>query len=146
MSAGAVTPASAVPTTGTGAFTGLASGFYVKSLGMPFSTAASMTETVDFSARSIAFATANTQAADLNSGTVSAAAFLNLNGTLAYAPGSNQFTGNVTAPGVALHGSATGRFYGPAAQELGGTYRLTPDDPFGNPRSTMMGGFGGKRP
>src|SRR5687768_15743588 len=27
-------------------------GFYVKSLGMPFSTAASMTETVDFSARS----------------------------------------------------------------------------------------------
>ena len=85
-------------------------------------------------------------AADLNSGTVSAAAFLNLNGTLAYAQGSNQFTGNVTAPGVALHGSATGRFYGPAAQELGGTYRLTPDDPFGNPRATMMGGFGGKRP
>lgn len=145
MSAGAVTPATAIPTTGTFAFNGLASGFYVNSSGMPFSTAATMTATVDFAGRSIGFATTNTRAGDLNSGSLSGASFLDLNGTLAYGPGSNQFTGSVSAPGVSLTGSATGRFYGPAAEELGGTYRLPPTNPSADPRSTMFGGFGGRR-
>ena len=46
-----------------------------------------------------------------------------MNGTLNHAAGSNQFTGTVTATG--LSGSATGNFYGPAAQEIGGIYNLT---------------------
>jgi hypothetical protein len=48
---------------------------------------------------------------------------------LSYDPGINRFTGNVIANGVsALTGQATGQFYGPAAEELGGVFSLTGSD------------------
>ena len=65
---------------------------------------------------------------------------MNLTGTLTYSAGSNQFTGAVANSGSTLSGTATGRFYGPAAQEIGGTFGLT-----GAGLSAYGGGFGAHR-
>ena len=139
ISVGNPTPASAVPTTGNAIFTGLAAGFYVDPAGALFGTSASMNANADFSARSIGFTTSGTQVSDTN-GNTSNNSGLDLSGTLTYAAGTNQFSGAVTTSDTKLSGSATGRFYGPSAQEIGGTYGLT-----GSGVSGMLGAFGGKR-
>jgi hypothetical protein len=141
MSAGAVTPGSAVPLAGNPTFLGLTSGFYVDTAGVPYFTSASLSANVNFGTQSILFSTTNTTIGNLSTGTAPiSASGLNMTGTLTYAPGSSQFTGPVTAPGVSLSGTATGRFYGPAAEEIGGVYRLT-----GTAPSSMIGAFGGRR-
>jgi hypothetical protein len=58
---------------------------------------------------------------------------------LGYGHGSSQFSGSITS-GNGLAGSATGRFYGPKAEEIGGVYGLQSSN-----GSRMVGGFGGKR-
>jgi hypothetical protein len=64
---------------------------------------------------------------------------LDLRGNWNYAPGTSQFSGSVKTVNGDLTGSASGRFYGPTAQEIGGVYGLTGGG------ATMLGGFGGKR-
>jgi hypothetical protein len=141
MSAGAVTPASAVPTTGTANFSGAAGGFFVNPAGAAFVTTAEMNAAVNFSMRSIVFGTDNTRITNLDgSGLPSSAANLNLSGNLGYGLGTNQFTGTINTQDISMSGSATGRFYGPAAQEMGGTYQLSGAGP-----SRMIGAFGGKQ-
>ena len=141
MSAGAITPASAVPTSGPGNFSGIASGFHVNTAGAAFVTTAEMSAAVDFGARTIVFNTDNTRLTNLDgSGLPSSAANLNLSGNLGYGLGSSQFTGGVNTQDMSMAGSATGRFYGPAAQEMGGTYQLTGTGP-----SRMIGAFGAKQ-
>lgn len=143
MSAGAVTPGSAVPQINSAIFTGLASGFYVDVNGNPWATAAVMTADTNFGTRRIEFRTANTNLVDLND--VLPQQFdvtgLNLSGLLEYGDGSSQFSGPVSTTGPALSGRATGQFFGPGAEEIGGVYSLT-----GAGVSRMIGGFGGKRP
>jgi len=142
ISAGAVTLGTAVPTSTTGNFTGRAAGFYVNPFGAAFATAADMSAIVDFGALTIVFATTNTTAANLSTGApLLNSTNLNLTGGLSYASGSNQFSGNVSAPMASLNGSATGRFYGPAAEEIGGTYGLSGV----GQTERLMGAFGGKR-
>lgn len=140
FSIGSPTPASAVPTSGGGNFTGLATGFYVDPSANRYVTVATMAATADFGARSIVFSTSSTNRTALTSGAVPAPdAGLDLSGTFIYSAGTNQFTGAVTTSNAALNGSGTGRFYGPNAQEIGGTYSLT------GAGGSMLGGFGGKR-
>jgi len=139
ISAGNPTPASAVPATGTATFTGITSGLYVDPSGALFATSAIMTANADFSARTIGFSTSTTEVSDLN-GVTSSNAGLDLSGTLIYDPAPNRFTGPVSTANTALSGTATGQFYGPNAQEIGGTYGLT-----GSGVSGMLGAFGGKR-
>ena len=64
-------------------------------------------------------------------------AILNMQGTLTYAAGSNDFSGSVSSSG--LNGNAKGRFYGPAANEAGGTFALT-----GSGVQAYIGAFGAK--
>jgi hypothetical protein len=98
-----------------------------------------MSADIDFVARSLDFETTNTKITpDLL--TESPASTLNMTGTLNYTAGSNQFTGNVSTVG-GLTGTATGRFYGPTAQEIGGTFGVT-----GAGVTTYGGAFGGKQP
>lgn len=141
ISAGNPTPASAVPLSGVATFTGLSSGFYIDPSGTPYFTAASMTANADFSSRSIGFSTSGTQLVNLNNVSLGADAGLNLSGTLTYSPGTSVFSGSVTTANTALSGSATGQFYGPSAEEIGGTYSLSASSGV----SHMLGGFGGKR-
>lgn len=140
ISVGSPTPASAVPTTGSATFTGLAAGLYTDPVGALFATSANMTANVDFSARSVGFGTSSTMVTDTN-GMQSPNSNIDLSGTLTYAAGTNQFTGSVQTSDKTLNGSATGQFYGPNAEEIGGVYGLTA----GTGVSSMLGGFGGKR-
>ena len=143
ISVGAATAGNAVPNTGSATFTGFTSGFYVNEMAVPHFLSANVSATVTWGSQSIAFSTNTTTIGNLNTGMVTADSQLDLTGTLTYAPGSNQFTSStpLTAPRNLLTGSATGRFYGPAAQEMGGVYNLS-----GNGGSTLIGAFGARRP
>lgn len=140
ISAGSPTPGSAVPLAGNALFTGIAFGFYVDPGGALFATAATMNANVDFGTRAIGFNTFGTTTS--NGGAPVLNTNLNLSGTLNYGIGVNQFSGTVTAPAASLSGSASGRFYGPNAEEIGGVYGLSDT---GGGISRMLGGFGGRR-
>ena len=140
MSAGNITPGSAVPTTGVVTFGGVAAGYFIDPAGTQFSTQARLSAQVDFQNRAIGFRTTDTEMAKGNTNRFSENATLNLSGTLSWAPGQNAFGGPVKSGNPALNGEASGRFYGPKAEEMGGTYNLT-----GGGVSRMVGGFGGKQ-
>ncbi len=106
-----------------------------------------MRAVTDFSNRNIQFSTNLTTLTDMNApqdGVTPRPALakpeLNLAGTLSYAPGVNRFSGDIKTQNLELTGRADGRFYGPGAQEIGGTYGLGAAD-----GRKMLGGFGGKR-
>lgn len=142
LSAGAVTPATAVPTMGSATFTGHAGGFYFDGTGSRLTTDARMSAVTNFSSRTIDFSTTGTMVSTAaNPPATSARPELNLSGNLSYGAGSNQFSGNVSTANNALSGNASGRFYGPNAEEIGGVYGLSA--PSGGAR--MIGAFGGKR-
>jgi hypothetical protein len=141
ISVGAATPGNAVPTTGNATFTGAAAGFYVDPAGAIFGTGASMTANADFSTRSIGFGTSNTILTPFTGGSDIPNSGLDLSGTLTYSAGTNGFAGTVNTADTTLNGTATGQFYGPNAQEIGGTYGLNT----GSGLSHMLGAFGGKQ-
>lgn len=140
ISFGSPTVMSAIPTSGTATYTGTAGGIYVNPAGATFEHAAAMSSTANFGTRSIAFSTFNTFLTTTNVPVSSPQ--LDLTGTLTYGSSANQFTGAVTAPGTpSLSGTATGRFYGPNAEEIGGVIGLSGT----GGRETLLSGFGGKR-
>lgn len=134
---GAETAGSAIPVSGTGSYVGISGGRYVDSSGVSFFTGSDMTATANFGARSIAFSTSNT-ATSTNLTSATANSTLNMSGTLTYSAGVNQFTGSVASMG-GMSGTATGKFYGPTAQEIGGTFGLSSGS------TAYLGAFGGKR-
>lgn len=135
---GSATPASSIPTSGTATYTGVTGGRYSESDGSYYFTSSALTSNVNFAARTVSFVTSGSnQSANLTSGSFSSNPALNLNGTLTYSAGSNQFTGVVENSNSSLTGNATGRFYGPTAQEIGGTFGVT-----GAGLSAYGGGFG----
>jgi hypothetical protein len=137
---GSATPAIAVPSSGTATFSGTFGGFYTSPEGLGSLAAADVSVTADFGARSLAFATSNTTITrDLQ--TSSAAPGLNLTGSLTYAPGAGTFTGTLVSAGGTMAGPTNGRFYGPAAQELGGVFVVKAAD---GPES-LTGAYGAKR-
>jgi hypothetical protein len=140
VSAGTPTPGNAVPTTGLATFSGRSSGFYIDRAGATFNTDATLTANVDFQQRLIGFNTGNTTLVNPGTGAKSADTGLNMTGTLNWAAGVNHFSGPVQTANENLSGSASGKFYGPKAEEVGGTYNLV-----GGPTSRMVGGFGGKQ-
>ena len=98
----------------------------------------------DFGARSLNFATTDiTTSQDLR--TATQGANLNLSGTLTYSPASNAFSGTLTnANGTfagTMWGETQGRFYGPAAQELGGVFAVKSPTTV----ETFTGAYGAKR-
>jgi len=154
ISAGRFTPASNIPTTGTGEFTGYSAGLFTDG-SATFLTAAEVSASVSFQNRTVNFRTINTHMAP-EGDTVSALInrkpdgytfspnpALNLNGSLRYADGSNQFSGEVTSAAGAgqMTGDAVGHFYGPGAQEIGGSFTVR-----GNEGQAYIGGFGAQRP
>jgi hypothetical protein len=155
MSFGNPTPAAGVPVGGTATYSGVSGGTYVDQTGAVFIQRATLIAGADFGARTVSFQTTGTQTAPVPTPlgmptTFTPNAFLDIIPvtTLAYSPVTNQFTGIVKAPGATgtilsptLTGTVTGRFYGPAAQEIGGVFFLKA----GTGPETMLGGFGGKQ-
>lgn len=140
FSFGAPTPASAVPSSGAASFAGRLGAIYVSPGGQASIATADVRVNADFSNRSLGFASSGTTLTqDLKSSI--AAPQLNLGGTLTYSPATNTFSGTLTNAGGTMSGSSTGRYYGPAAQELGGV--LTVKSP--NTAETLTGAYGAKR-
>ena len=140
---GAETAGAAIPVSGTGNFVGASGGRYVDSTGVNNFVGSDMTATANFGTRSITFTTTNTRTStDLISS--SGNSNLNTSGTLSYSAWVNQFTGVISSVGggasnAAMTGVATGKFYGPTAQEIGGTFTVTGGG------AAYLGSFGGKR-
>jgi hypothetical protein len=137
---GSATPASAVPVSGSATFTGKLGGLYVSPAGQGALATADIRVDANFSSRSLSFASSGTSITrDL--ATAATAPNLNVGGTLTYSPSSNSFTGTLRNAGGTMSGSSTGRYYGPAAQELGGVFTLksatTPE--------AFSGAYGAKR-
>lgn len=137
VSVGSPTVGSSIPTTSSATFTGGAGGVYYDG-SASYVTAANMTASVNFATRQIGFATTSTAKTNLSTGVTSSATSQNLSGTLSYSAGSNNISGNLTSTG-GMSGTAVGQFYGPSANEIGGTYKVNSGS------SYMIGGFGGKR-
>ena len=133
---GAPTPASAVPAFGTAMFSGKLAGFHVSAQGERLLAAADLTVNVNFSARSLDLASTRTTV-----GAGVAAPNLDLSGTLAYLPGSAVFAGTLSNAGGTMSGPSSGRFYGPAAEELGGVFSVQ------SPATAeaFTGGYGARR-
>jgi hypothetical protein len=145
-SAGSLTTGGSIPTTGTANFSGTSAGAYTNSSGIPYLTGSAMSASVNFATRSLSFATTGTQIL-LSNGSWQSTAGLNTTGTLSYASGTNLVTGTnlATAGGggvaVMTGGTVTGKFYGPAANELGGTFAVRA----GGGVESYAGAFGSKR-
>lgn len=142
ISVGSATPVSGMPATGTATFVGTAGGLYVSPAGGAAFTIADMSASVNFGTRAVGFSTTTTNITN-NFTTFTARNDLNISGTLTYSAGTNAFRGALTAPGAGsgLTGNAVGKFYGPTANEIGGTYLLRA----GSGLESMIGAFGGKR-
>lgn len=145
-SVGSLTTGVSIPTSGTANFSGTSAGTYVNSSGTPYLTGSSMSASIDFATRSLSFATTGTSIL-LSNGSWQSTAGLNTTGTLSYASGTNLVTGSNLATagggGVAAMtgGQVTAKFYGPAANELGGTFSVRA----GAGVEAYAGAFGSKR-
>lgn len=139
ISAGAPTAGASIPTSGTATFSGGAIGLAVDNAGTTSSVSANGTVNVNFGSRAITLSTTSSYKTNMITGAVAAAPDLNLSGSMTYAPASNAFNGTVTTAGGA-YGSTSGRFYGPSAQEVGGTFATT-----GAGLQTYAGAYGAKR-
>lgn len=116
---GSRTPASGVPVGTSATYTGAAVGIARRADGQPYATASEVTVSTDFNSASIS--STGTVAANLNTGTGVDAADLDFSGT-----GPVAGSGFVAAvSGTGTSGSAQGQFYGPNANEVGGTFTTT---------------------
>ncbi len=122
-----------IPTTGGATFTGKGEGqYYSNNSSKKYFT---VTATANFATRNINLATTHT---DTNY------SYLNLTGTLNYAEDTNAITGAVETVGTGteaskLKGTAEARFYGPAAEELGGVFSVS------NENAGYIGYFGARK-
>lgn len=142
ISGGAVTLAASVPNSGTATFVGVAGGIF-SDAGNPARYASSATFNVDFSNQTIGMQTTGstlTYLSDPNN--VRLVSYLNMSGNFNYSSNTHFFTGSITATGsngsTLISGNARGQFYGPSANELGGTFVLSGGS------SSLVGGFGAK--
>lgn len=140
---GAATPDHAIPASGVATFQGQAAAAYAGQPGAAALATASVTLGVDFAARAVDFSTS----AFADAATGAAYAGSALAGTMTYLPGRNILSGQVRTLDAPLAGTLNARFYGPAAQEIGGAFTLDgPVDPAsGKVTTQMIGAFGAKR-
>lgn len=123
-SVGARTLASAIPTqpsehAAQGHFNGVASGLMTSTAGVPSAISSKIYVQTDFS--SLTLESYDTILTVHETGAISATPGLNFKGT-----GSvSGTTFSVPLDGDILHGSASGAFYGPKAEELGGTFQTS---------------------
>ena len=134
---GSATPLAGVPAGGTATYTGLSVGQFVDT-GIDASTdyAATISLSVNFSAKTISGTLSNFTGISSSSGALAAA----VTGTVS----GNQFSGTMVANDAATtlgNGTMSGKFYGPAAEEMAGTYGIAIGANQG-----MIGAFGARRP
>lgn len=140
LSFGVLTPLSSMPKTGTANYTiGFMNGLYVDGSRDNFSLSGAANMTVNFNTRAITGQFSSINAVPLGApGPVTAFGAIDFSATLS----ANNFSGNATSSGTgqSLNGPLQGSFYGPTAQEAGGTYFITGGD------EHAVGGFAVRKP
>jgi hypothetical protein len=139
LSYGAASPGASVPVQGAATFTGRLAGMLAQPKGQNFMAAADVSVHVEFGPRSLGFSSRGTTILRDSSSAI-AAPHLDLSGVMTYAPGSNAFSGTLATSNGQMSGSTSGRFYGPAAEELGGAFLVKSQD-----GAAFTGAYGAKR-
>ncbi len=139
VSLGAPTAGTAIPGSGTATFTGKVVGSYVSTGGIGHTVLADLDVLADWSDQSLALTTSNTRTS-IDGTAFSLASGLDMSSqTLTYSAGTNAFTGTLTTSNGQLSGDTNGKFYGPGAEELGGTFFLR-----GSGVETYSGAYGAR--
>ena len=137
-SIGLPTSGSSIPTSGTATYTGYTGGRYSASGGEDYYTSSNLTANANYATRSITLSSTGTKVTrDL----LNQFNFNNINftGTMTYSAASNDITGTIlTTSG--LNGTVKGQFYGPLANEIGGSFTAT-----GAGIELYSGAFGAKK-
>jgi len=121
VSTGAKTPVAAVPTGKTATYAGSSIGFMVDGSGTPFFTTSDINVTTNFTTATIK--SANTGLENANTSKLYTAPMFDFTGT---GPVSGAgFKAFVSNSANTIAGTANGIFYGPSAQEVGGTFRTS---------------------
>ena len=149
---GVITSPSAIPPNGTGSYVGRSTGVYINSGGSVFQTVSDVGAEVDFGRNTIDFSTTDTMVdsrstpgplRDVQASSLRPESGLDITGTLV-STGPNHFAGTVSTMGGAsvpsISGMAHSRFYGPAAEEIGGTFATK-----GTGSEAYIGAFGAQR-
>ena len=137
-SVGVVSTGLEIPTTGSGTYTGSTGGRYSDALGNDYFTSSDFSAAANFATRSVSLTSSSTATTrDLLA--VSTDANLDFTGTMTYTAATNNLSGTINTTGGST-GNVTGQFYGPAAEELGGTFSV---DPVGV--NAYIGAFGAKK-
>ncbi len=129
---GLKTKASNVPVGVNATYNGVGLGVARLSDGQPYQTVSSVSVSTDFNTASIN--SSNTSATNMNTAATSNAPQLDFSGTGAVS--GSGFTASVSGTGTS--GTAQGQFYGPSANEVGGTFSTS-----GPGGVWYMGSFGG---
>lgn len=118
---GVRTPGTDMPTTGSATFSGLIDGFWTDSLGLN-AIGGTAELTADFSARSVT-STFDIIGQNVVSGAIRP--FDILTGTASFGSGANSFSGSLSGQTTGFSGRWSGGFFGPDADEIGGSFRVT---------------------
>ena len=139
VSLGSPSTGAGIPTTGSATVSCSSSGYFVDLAKNAFLTNATMTAVINYAAGTITFNTSNSGILGGPLGSPLSNNNLNLSGgSITYTVGTNVLTGSVNSAN-GMTGPVNGLFYGPNANELGGTYAIT-----NTLVGTMVGGFGCK--
>ena len=139
VSLGSPSTGAGIPTTGSATVSCSSSGYFVDLAKNAFLTNATMTAVINYAAGTITFNTSNTGILGGPLGSPLSNNNLDLSGgSITYTLGNNVLTGSVFSANNMV-GPVNGLFYGPNANELGGTYAIT-----STLSGTMVGGFGCK--
>ncbi|EEG33327.1 hypothetical protein NEIFLAOT_01603, partial [Neisseria flavescens NRL30031/H210] len=141
QSLGDETTFATLPAQGTATYTGISTA-YVVSNNNNRQLTSNVMAIVDFGLKGVRFETSNSYFHTLESGKRVSTADENYNfkGTASWKDG-NLFSGKVITADGKLSGNLNGKFYGPKAEEIGGTYGLKNNDA----TEHLIGGYGAKR-
>ncbi len=131
---GIKTVAENIPTGISATYSGATTGVATLADGQTYLTSSKVSVATDFS--DLTFTSAGTQAVNVNTGTIRIAPELDLTGSGSVFGGT--FSANVAGSGTS--GNMAGVFYGPQANEIGGTFHTS-----GSGGISHTGSFGGNR-
>jgi hypothetical protein len=139
---GAQTRGTDIPTTGSATYNGLMGGIYADRQTV-YAVGATARAVADFGSRSVMLNTTGTQRVDINAPAAIpvADAGLDITTRLVYPAGQNQLSSDSFSAGRLQAGEVNARFFGPSAEELGGTFFARNGTSQANSTEQMSGGF-----
>ena len=142
QSLGQETKFASIPEKGTATYEGISTAYLVSDGNADRQLSSNVKAIVDFGLKGVRFETSDSQINTVsgNQRVSNAASEYDLKGTATWKDG-NLFLGKVTSADGEMSGNLSGKFFGPNAEEIGGTYGLKNT----NGSLHFLGGYGAKR-